>query len=67
MTTSLLSSHVATAVGASLVLWSLSTEGREASVALTIGMACLGFALGVLWACRPWRLARAQRPTDIAV
>lgn len=67
MTASLLSSHVATAVGASLVVWSLSTEGREASVTLTVGMACLGFALGVLWARRPWQLAQAQSSTDIRV
>jgi hypothetical protein len=59
MSGGLLSAHVATAVGVSLILWSLSSEGHEASVTLLFGMGCLSFAMGVLWARRPWNHASA--------
>lgn len=49
------SSTLVTAVGASLVLWSISTTGQESQLTGFLGVACCCFALGVLWARRPWR------------
>ncbi len=54
MAQSFLSSNLAIAIGASLVLWSVSTTGRESQVTSLLGLACCSFAMGVLWARRPW-------------
>lgn len=54
MHSSSLSSNLANAFGAALLLLSLATTGRESQIALAAGAACYSFALGVLWARRPW-------------
>jgi hypothetical protein len=54
MASSFTSSNFLTAIGSSLLLWSLSTTGRESQVTLIAGIACCSFAMGVLWARRPW-------------
>jgi hypothetical protein len=55
MAPSFLSSNLANAIGCSLVLWSFSTTGRESQLTAVVGLACCSFAMGVLWAHRPWR------------
>lgn len=54
MAPSFLSSNLAVAIGSSLTVWSLYATGREAQVTSILGLAFCCFAMGVLWARRPW-------------